>query len=287
MQIVKDVLLKTEAFLKQCRVPSPRREAEELLGHALGLTRVQVYLEFDRPLDATETDAIRALVRRRANREPLGWILGSVGFYSFDEFAVHADVLVPRPDTERLVDAALEWIPEDAETFVADIGCGSGAVGLAIAHARPLVKLFATDLSDAALANTRDNVARLDLTGRVAALKGPLLAPIPPTRTIDVVVSNPPYIRTADLADLEPEVQKWEPRLALDGGPDGLDIYRALIPAAVARARQAVLVEIGFDQGDQVRRLFEQAGLHDVEVLQDLGGRDRVVRGRVNAPTVD
>jgi len=281
MQTVKDVLLKTAGFLKDLQIPHSRKEAEELIGHVLGLTRVQVYLEFDRPLEKREMDDIRELVRRRANREPLHWLLGTVGFHEFDDLAVHPDVLVPRPDTERLVEAALEWIEADAETFVADIGCGTGAVGLAIAAARPAVKLFAIDLSEAALANTRDNVARLELGGRVAVLQGSLLDPVPTGRAIDVVVSNPPYIRSADLETLEPEVSKWEPKLALDGGPDGLDVYKALVPAAAARARRAVLVEIGFDQGDAVRRLFEQAGLTDIEVLQDLGGRDRVVRGRV------
>lgn len=281
MRTVKDVLLKTAAFLGDLQLPHPRKEAEELLGHVLGLTRVQVYLEFDRPLDDGELAAIRGLVRRRANREPLYWLLGSVGFHAFDHLEVHSGVLVPRPDTERLVDAALEWIAEDAEAFVADVGSGTGAVGLAIAHARPGVKLYAIDLSEAALENTRANVAQLGLTGRVGVLQGALLQPVPPQRPVDVVVSNPPYIRSADLETLEPEVSKWEPKLALDGGPDGLEVYKQLVPAAAARARQAVLVEIGFDQGDAVRRLFEQAGLVGVEVLKDLGGRDRVVRGRV------
>lgn len=283
MRTVKDVLLKTAAFLGDLQIPHARKEAEELLGHVLGLTRVQVYLEFDRPLVDDELAAIRGLVRRRANREPLRWLLGTVGFYDFDHLEVHPGVLVPRPDTERLVEAALEWIPEDAELFVADVGAGTGAVGLAIAHARPGVKLYATDLSDAALANTRANVAQLGLTGRVGVLQGSLLEPIPAQRPVDVVVSNPPYIRSADLETLEPEVSKWEPALALDGGPDGLEVYKRLVPAAAARARQAVLVEIGFDQGDAVSRLFAAAGLADVEVLQDLGGRDRVVRGRVVA----
>ena len=281
MRTVKDVLLKTAAFLDDLQLPHPRKEAEELLGHVLGLTRVQVYLEFDRPLDDGELAAIRGLVRRRANREPLYWLLGSVGFHAFDHLEVHPGVLVPRPDTERLVDAALEWIDEGAACFVADVGSGTGAVGLAIAHARPEVKLYAIDLSEAALANTRANVAQLGLTGRVGVLQGSLLQPVPPQRPVDVVVSNPPYIRSADLETLEPEVSKWEPKLALDGGPDGLEVYKQLVPAAAARARQAVLVEIGFDQGDAVKRLFEQAGLVGVEVLQDLGGRDRVVRGRV------
>ena len=281
MHTVKDLLLKSTDFLTQAGVPQPRKEAEQLLGGALGLTRVQVYLEFDRPLERGEVDRIRGLLRRRSNREPLAWLLGDVGFYEFDHLEVHTGVLVPRPDTERLVEAALEWIAEDEECFVADIGCGTGAIGLSVVHARPEAKLFAVDLSEAALANTKANAAALDLTKRVAVLQGSLLDPIPAARPLDWVLSNPPYIRTADLEDLEPEVSQWEPKLALDGGPDGLAVYKALVPAAASRARKGVLVEIGFDQGDLVRRIFEAAGLTDVEVLQDLGRRDRVVRGRV------
>lgn len=281
MHTVKDLLLKSTDFLAQAGVPQPRKEAEQLLAGALGLTRVQVYLEFDRPLEKGEVDRIRGLLRRRSNREPLAWLLGDVGFYEFDHLAVHPGVLVPRPDTERLVEAALEWIPEDEECFVADVGCGTGAIGLAVLHARPGAKLFSVDLSETALANTKANAVALELSGRVAVLQGSLLDPIPAARTLDWVLSNPPYIRTADLEDLEPEVSEWEPKLALDGGPDGLAVYKALVPAAAARARKGVLMEIGFDQGDQVKRLFDAAGLTDVEVLQDLGRRDRVVRGRV------
>ena len=133
-----------------------------------------------------------------------------------------------------------------------------------------------------ALEVTRENVAALGLSERVAVLRGPLLAPIPPERPIDIIVSNPPYIPTADIETLMPEVRDFEPRLALDGGPDGLDIYRALIPTAARRAREAVLVEIGHDQGDLVSALFREAGLHDVRITKDLGGRDRVVSGHTH-----
>ena len=281
MHTVQDLIFKSTEFLQRAGIPQPRKEVELLLGHALGLTRVQVYMEFERPMTDDELGAVRTLLRRRANREPLAWLVGDVGFHSLDEVRVRAGVLVPRPDTERLVDAALDWLPEGEERFVADIGTGSGAIALAVAAARPEVKLYAVDLSEEALACARDNVSAQGLERRIAVLKGSLLDPIPDARPIDLVVSNPPYIRTADIDDLEPEVADWEPRLALDGGPDGLDVYKQLVPLAAARARVGVLVEIGFDQGDLVRAIFEEAGLSEVEVLQDLGGRDRVVRGRV------
>ncbi len=286
MPSLVEVLRKTEAFLGARGIPQPRREAELLLGHALGLSRMDVYLQFEKPLSEPELIAVRPLVARRGRREPLHWILGTIGFYEHDDFIVRPGVLVPRPDTEALVIEALKLIPEDSDApfFVADVGAGTGVVGLSIAAARPAVRLFAVDLSDAALANTRENVAMLGLDKRVAVLQGSLLEPIPDNRNIDIVVSNPPYVASATLDTLEPEVRAHEPRLALDGGTDGLAIYRALIPAAAQRARVGVLVEIGHDQGQAVAELFTQAGLTDVTVHQDLGRRDRVVSGRRASP---
>jgi len=273
-----DVLQKTEAWFRQHGIESARLDAELVLAHSLGTDRLQLYLQHDRPLTAAELEALRGLVARRAHREPMAWILGTKGFHAID-LAVRPGVLVPRPDTETLVDAALALIAEDEEVFVADVGCGSGAVGLAVAHARPGVRVYATDLAEEALACTRDNVTRLGLEQRVAVLRGDLLAPIPAHRPIDLVLSNPPYVTTAELAGLAPEVRDHEPRLALDGGRDGLDVIRRLLPEAVRRARRAVLVEIGHQQGAIVRRICEEAGLTEVTVLPDLAGHDRVVRG--------
>lgn len=277
MTTVKDILLRTAAFLAEHGADQPRLEAELLLAHALELKRLDLYMAFDRPLDAGELAALRPLVRRRANREPLYWVLGSKGFHDI-ELLCHKDVLVPRADTEALVEAVLARLPADAEAFVADVGCGTGAVGLAIAAARPNVRVYAIDLADAAIANTRANVAALGLEKRVAVLQGDLLRAVPPHRPIDIIVSNPPYIATEVLAGLSPEVRDHEPRLALDGGRDGLDIYRSLIPAAAQRARIGVLVEIGHDQSQPVAALFRHS-LDHVHVLPDLGGRPRVVLG--------
>lgn len=276
---VKDILLRTAAFLDERGADAPRLEAELLLARALGVGRLDLYLAFDRPLEDEELDALRPLVRRRANREPLYWILGTKGFHDI-ELLCHEGVLVPRADTEALVEAVLARLPPEWEGFVADVGAGTGAVGLALASARPGIRVYETDLSDAALENTRANVAALDLGQRVAVLLGSLLEPVPRHRPIDIVVSNPPYIETAELDALDPEVARHEPRLALDGGRDGLDAYRALVPTAAQRCRIGVAVEIGHTQGAAVARLFQQAGLADVRVLPDLAGRDRVVLGR-------
>lgn len=279
MLALVDVLQRTERFLRERGVTSPRLDAELLLGHVLSLDRVSLYLRFDQPLDEAELERLRPLVRRRGNREPMAYILGSRGFHDI-ELATPRGVLIPRPDTESLVEHALAALPVDQPFFVADACAGTGAVGLAIAAARPLVKVFATDLSPEAIGAVKENARRLGLEGRVAALRGSLLDPIPRDRVIDLVVANPPYIPSADLDGLAPEIRDHEPRLALDGGPDGLDLYRALIPAAAARARRAVLVEIGADQGAAVASLMQQAGLVAVAVHRDLGGRDRVVAGR-------
>ena len=278
MVTVVDILKRTEAFFRSRGIPSPRLDAELIVGHHLQLDRVALYIQFDRPLNEAELQPMRVDVKRRANREPIAWITGTKGFWSL-ELDSHRDVLVPRPDTETLVQAALEAIPEDQEVFVADIGAGTGAVGLAIASERPRVKLFAIDISDAALHCTKANVAKLAMNDRVAVLKGSLLDPIPADRRIDVVVRNPPYIPTADIETLAPEIATHEPRLALDGGADGLAIYRTLIPAAVARAQRAVFVEHGDGQHEKVAALMQAAGLATPTLHADLTGTIRVVGG--------
>ena len=281
MPTIADILKKTESWFRERGIDSPRRQAQAAVAFSLGLEPLQLVLQHDKPLGDEELNRIRPVVKRRAGREPWAYIEGSAGFHDF-EFIVRPGVLCPRPDTESLVNAALELIPSDDDgepVFVADVGSGSGCVGLSIAASRPQVRLYATDISDTALAVTRENVSELGLEKRVAVLEGPLLSPIPSQRPIDIVVSNPPYIPSADIDGLMPEVRDHEPRLALDGGADGLDVYRALLPEAVRRARVAVLVEIGHDQGESVSALFVEAGLHGVRVLKDLGGRDRVVMG--------
>ena len=280
MLTLVEVLKRTETFLKGKGCERARLDAELIMGQVLGLERVQLYLNFDRPMTEAELVALREPVARRGAREPMAYILGEREFWSLT-FKTGAGVLVPRPDTETLVEAALELVPSGERCFVADVGTGTGAIACAVASERPEARVYATDVSREALALAKENVAALGLGERVAVLGGELLSPIPAGRRVDVVLSNPPYIATAELDGLMPEVAKWEPRLALDGGVDGLDVYRALVPAAFSRAQVAVAVEIGHDQGSAVSELFRAAGAVDVEVRKDLGGNDRVVVGRV------
>ena len=187
---------------------------------------------------------------------------------------------MPRPDTETLIEALLPRFAAGEERFVADVGSGSGCVGLTLAAERPALRVYAIDPADAPLVYTRQNVEALGLKDRVAVLRGSLLAPVPASRPIHWVVSNPPYIPTADLAGLQPEVRDQEPRLALDGGEDGLDIVRALLVEAAARATIGIALEIGFGQAGIVAKLVEGAGFAEVSIHADLGGVDRVVIGQ-------
>lgn len=273
---VVDTLIRTETWFRERGIASPRLDAELLLAHVLNTPRLHLYLQHDRPMSPQELGALRPMVVRRGAREPLSWIVGTRAFHGI-ELLVEPGVLDPRPDTETLVDAALERIAIDNPCIVADIGCGSGAVGLAIAAARPLVRLFATDIDPTALRITRRNVERLGLSERVAVLGGDLLEAIPAHRSIDWVVSNPPYIETDQIDALEPEVSAHEPRLALDGGADGLEVYRRLLPQAFARASAGVAVEIGHAQSASVSGLLRAGGWQSIATASDLAGNRRVV----------
>lgn len=267
-----DVLVRTTEWFRQRGIPSPRMEAELLLAHVLGVDRVKVYLNFDRPMSEEELGRLRELVRRRGNREPFAMVVGEKEFYGHP-FTVTPGVLVPRPDTETLIEALLPKLEGDP-VYVADLGSGTGCIGLTLALEKPGVRVYAVDLADAALACTKANVERHGLKERVAVLRGDQLAAIPDKRPIDWVVANPPYIPTAELATLEPEVKDHEPRLALDGGADGLDAYRTLVPAAMRRARVGVALEVGHGEAAAVAALF---GDWPLTITKDLGGVERVV----------
>ncbi len=276
METIGRVLALSAELLQRRGVGSAKLDASLLVAHALGLSRMQVYLQTDRPLADDELHRIRELLRRRSAREPLAYITGSREFMSLD-FEVRPGLLVPRPDSELAVETLLARIPEDREDplFVADIGCGTGCLGLALAKLRPCVRLYAVDRSRVALACTKANAEALDIKARVALLEGDLLAPIPAGRPIDWVLSNPPYIPSAELTGLEPEVAQHEDPAALDGGPDGLDLVRRLLPQAQQRARVGLVMEHAWQQGPATVQLATDAGFTSAETLQDLAGKDR------------
>lgn len=270
------VLTWTKGYLAEKGVENARLEAEWLLCEALALDRVGLYLNFDKPLTDAELGSFRAMVSRRAKREPLQYILGSQEFHGLD-FVVTPDVLIPRHDTEVLVNEALKRAPVDAT--ILDIGLGSGCIAIALATALPGATVCGVEQSPAALAVARDNAARLGVSLEI--VDGSLFEPLQ-GRRFDLIVSNPPYIPTADLATLEPEVREHEPLGALDGGADGLAFYRAIIPSSRNHLKPGgwLLVEIGIDQGPAVRELFARSGFTEIFTATDPGDIERVVGGQ-------
>lgn len=274
---VLKVLTWTKGYLAEKGVENARLEAEWLLCAAIGLDRVGLYVNFDKPLSEAELAACRGGVARRARREPLQYILGTQEFMGL-EFAVTPAVLIPRHDTETLV---AEAIGRGAQAKkVLDIGVGSGCIAVTLAKHLPAAEVFGVEQSAAALELAGQNAERHGVT--VILVHGSLFEPFAGVR-FDLIVSNPPYIPTADIASLQPEVRDFEPRDALDGGTDGLDFYRAIIPAAPDHLNTGgwLMVEVGAGQAPQVTALFEETGRFDeLFTVKDPGGIARVVGGR-------
>ena len=274
--------------LKAAGVDSPAIDARLLLEAAAGVTRTDLVGDPYRPLSEDQAHTLDGYLERRRRREPVSQILGRKGFWKI-MLAVNGHVLTPRPETEVIVDHALRAFGERQAFTILDLGVGSGAILLAILAERPAARGLGVDVSEDALAVARENAANLDLNTRVALLRGDWTTGLGEAG-FDLVVSNPPYIPTAVIAELEPEVREHEPRLALDGGPDGLDAYRALAPQVlrVLKPGGRFLLEIGHDQARAVETLMREAGADDLETLKDLTDRDRVVFGRrperANAP---
>ena len=260
-----------------CRRIDPA-DADLLLAHALGRSRTWLLAHGDDGIAAADALRFTALVERRAAGEPVAYLTGSRGFWSL-ELAVTPATLVPRPETEWLVELALERIPADAEARVADLGTGSGAIALAIAKERPRARVVATDASEAALEVARGN-ARRHRIGNVEFRHGDWLAPLHGER-FDLVASNPPYIALGD-PHLDEGDLRFEPPSALSSGSDGLDAIRAIVRAAPAHLRAGgwLLLEHGWEQGGAVRALLHEAGFANIATERDLEGRDRVTLGR-------
>jgi release factor glutamine methyltransferase len=274
---IRALLAATTPWLAKKGSPSPRLDAELLIGHALSLRRIALYMDLDRPLDEGELERCRALVKRRGTGEPIAYITGQKEFWGLT-LAVTPAVLIPRPDTERLVELALARLPADADGIVIDVCTGSGCVALALLAARPQLRVVATDVSAAALAVAAENARNLGLAERLTLREGDLLAPCADVRGARLIVANPPYV-TRGSALLEAGVAAFEPSLALYGeGDDALGHHRRIIAAAPALVDDggAVLLEIGTDQGAAATRLAT-AHLPRVSLERDLDGHDRVV----------
>ena len=274
---VLKILQWTADYFTGKEIASARLEAELLLAATLDLDRVGLYVNFERPLDSSELAAFRERVQRRAKGEPVQYILGETEFWSLP-FTVSPAVLVPRADTEVLVEEALSRV--EGPVHILDVGTGSGAIAVAMAHEKPEIQVTAIDCSEEALQVARGNAERNGVAERVSCFAGDL-AELPPG-PFAMVVSNPPYIPTADCEQLMPEVRDHEPRLALDGGEDGLTAYRQLTSQAgkILLAGGWLLVEVGIGQTEDVVALFKAAGLAEIQCRDDYAGISRVVAGR-------
>lgn len=262
-----EVLRGTERYLADRGVENPRLNAEHLLAHALGLKRMELYLQFDRPLTEAERAPLRDLVKRRGAREPLQHVLGTAEFHG-RTFACDKRALVPRPETEQLVELALELAKAQTAPTLLDIGTGSGVIALTLALEIPSATIHATDLSPDAVALSAENAARHALTDRVTFHQADLLPP--GAAKFDLIIANLPYIPADEIAALSPEVRQ-DPHTALDGGPDGLDLIRRLVDAAQDRLTPggALLLEIGAGQADAVNTLLSARKFRDISVRPD------------------
>lgn len=276
---VRRVLGWTTQHFEKLGLDSPRLTAELLLAHVLHVSRVRLYTDLDRPLEAAELGAVRALIVQRASGEPTSYLTGTREFYG-RTFAVDPRVLVPRPETELLVEAILEVVPRDAEVRVLDLCTGSGCVGITLALERPRARVLATDASSGAVEVARVNAGALGAAERFEARLGDLDAPVEGEAPFDVVVANPPYVPRGDIPTLPPEVRR-EPQLALDGGPDGLDVVRRIAAAGPRRLVPGGLLalEIGDGQGPAVHSLLEAAGYGSVRIERDLARHNRLALG--------
>ena len=271
------ILKWTEQYFKQKNIESPRLDAEVLLSHILGRERIYLYVHFDEPLEPTELARYREAIKQRVQRVPVAYIIGEKEFMGLT-FRVTADTLVPRPDTEILVQAAVERLRAHGEApRFADIGTGSGAICLSVLHFLPKAQADTVDISPAARAVAEENAAALEAADRITFHTGDLLAPLA-GQCYDAILSNPPYIPDSDIAALAPEVRLKEPHTALAGGKDGLDFYRRLTADAPAHLKDGgfLAVEVGIHQAAPVAALAVPA-FSRTEILKDYAGIERVV----------
>jgi release factor glutamine methyltransferase len=285
---IRRLLEWTTGFFKRRQIDPARLSAELLLSHVLKIPRIKLYTDYERALSDEDLTRFRELVRRASEEEPIAYLTGTAHFFNL-EFEVTRDVLIPRPDTETLVENVLQLARNQAgfeAPRVLDLCTGSGCIAAAIAHHVKGAVLTAIDISPAAVAIARKNVERLGLCGRVIVEEGDLFEPLSrmvDAQPFDLIVSNPPYIPTAQIPTLDRSVRDYEPVQALDGGPDGLGIHRRILGEASGRLKSGgrIYLEVAFDQGSQAEQLArEYDSFDDVRILKDFGHRDRVLTAR-------
>ena len=280
---VLEAIRKSADFLGKKNVESPRLQVELLLAHLLKLPRMKLYLNFERELSPSEIDSLRELIKRRGQREPLQHIVGSTSFCGY-EIAVNRNALVPRPETELLAEAGWNFLlaaPKQSEggSTALDFGTGTGCIAIAIAAKCPDAKIVATDTSADALVLAKENAARNNVAERIEFFQGDGFAALPADSKFDLIVSNPPYIPSVEIATLQPEVRDFDPRNALDGGADGLDFYRKLAIEAkpFLKAAGKIMLEFGDGQADAIKAIFENEKWIVEAVKEDYSQRARIL----------
>ena len=287
--LILELITKASQYLTSKGIDTARLDAEILLGHVLNMERIDLYVRFDQPLEKAEVDAYRVAIAQRAQRMPVAYITGSKEFYSL-KFKVNSHVLIPRPETELLVEVVLKRLAERPETEykIVELGTGSGAIAVSLAYslrqdAGKVPCIYATDISAPALAVAKENIDRWGVGDSVKLLEGDLYSALSMDleSEIDVIVANPPYIPTDQLQELAPEIVRYEPVGALDGGPDGLVFYPRIFAEGRKFLRQGglVAVEIGHGQGQAVMSIARDLGYTELELYKDYGDRERVVTG--------
>lgn len=276
-----DLVKWTAGYFKNHQVEGARSEAEILLAHTLGVRRIDLYLNHDQPLCEAELKRFKSAIKRRVDREPVAYISGTREFWSLT-LAVNPSVLIPRPETECLVEAVLPFLDDHSGSpkRVLDMGTGSGAIIIALAHEHPEHRYVAMDRSAAALPIARQNARQHKVDHRIDWFCGSWgTALVPDRQTFDLIVANPPYIRSGDMNGLQPEIRNHEPRMALDGSGDGLKCLRDIIGSAhrYLRAGGLVALEIGYDQGLDIQSIARKAGQYgSPRIIKDYSGHDRV-----------
>ncbi len=277
---VLEAIQRSTGFLARKGVDSPRLQVELLLAHALGVPRLKLYLNFEQKLTGANLETVRELVRRRGNREPLQHIIGSTSFCGF-EIKVNRHVLVPRPETEMLAERAWQFLAafNPPPGAALDFGTGSGCLAIALAAQCPRAEVHAADISVEALRVARENAALNNLSDKIQFHSGDGFAALPRDLPFDLIVSNPPYVPSAEIEALAPEVRDHDPHLALDGGADGLDFYRGLAAEAANHLRPAgrIMLESGDGQAEQIRQLFVQHKWVVESVEADYTGQPRIL----------
>lgn len=275
---VQKILQWTTSYFEEQKIESPRLEAELLLAHARQCQRIHLYTDFEAPLTDVQRSNMREFVKRRANREPLAYITGRREFYGRD-FSVGPGVLVPRPETETLVDVCLDFIPKDKVVNLCEVGFGSGCISITLARQRPKAMIRSSDVSDDAYRFAEKNVKDLGVEDQVTLSSGSCFEPLQEFVPFDGLVSNAPYIREDEMAELDPDVVNHEPEVALVAGEDGLSVIRELVDQSTKYLKPGAWIALELDpaQSDTVAALCRDTGFENVQIHNDLNGHDRVV----------